>query len=609
LVLDNQLETQTQQQDTTLTIAQRSYGRVKQLLADLTRWRHRSAHTASAPIGSALTGLAQEGLSLAGNPELLQTSLEMVMEELAQLGEAFKDLDLVDQQYQQTLRQRQKIWKQVQTNLLQVQMLPVGNLLRQFPRLVRDVALQQGKQVELQLQGSSTLIEKNTLEKLYDPLVHLVRNAIDHGIEPSEQRQARGKPAQALLQIRVWQRGRHIYLEVADDGQGVDLEKVRAKANSLGWVTSDAQGNPLSERQLYDYLFAPNFSTATTISQLSGRGVGLYAVRRQMDILEGMISLQSQPGKGTSFTLRLPLSSTLTKLLIVRINHQRYGLPTDALVAISQTGNSTLQTIDNQAHYFWKREFVPLVSLMRLVLHRYPLPSLAQPERWQMGLSGHTAGASLPPGTVDLPLLLIARGAQVIALQVDEILTEQDLVVKPFNEETIAPSPLLRGCTVLGDGQPVPVLDGMALVDKWMQLAQHPSSVALVRAQPGVVMPDSAAILVVDDSLTIRGALTLTLRKAGYQVLTACDGLEALEQFQQHQTIAGVICDIEMPRMNGLEFLSRLRQRGYSQPLMILSYRNSKRYRQLAEQLGVNAYLTKPYLEQELLAVLASCLA
>ena len=597
-----------QQHEETLQALAQSFDRFRQLTLSLSRWAsQQTPETLTRPNLSAYRSASR-------SHSFLQTTTQAAAEELAHLGEAIQDLTLLEQQVQQLLKQRQKTLKQVQTNLLQARMLPIGELLNQFPRMVRDLATREGKQVRLTLKGTQTLVDKAILEKLYDPLVHLVRNAFDHGIESPEVRQAIGKLPEASITIQAWHRGNHTYVEVKDDGQGIDLEKIRTTAIATHWL-SPAEAAMVSSRRLYEYLFAPEFSTATEVSQISGRGIGLYAVRSQINLLKGSVTVDSTLGKSTVFTLRLPLTLTVTKLLIFSLNHHLFAISVDSLAAVQMAANEMLQTHKDQQFYRWKDQFVPLYPESLLSAYRYPLPCLTKPALTQTDWTRSPLSNPVEPveksatsqqSGEKYPLLLLAHGCQIVALKVDQIVTEQELVIKPFNE-AIDPPPYLNGCTILGDGRLAPVLDSPALIEKWLQFSRSQSQLA-VPALPAVSTATLPTVLVVDDSMTIRQTLSLTLRKAGYRVIQARDGWEAIAQLQLQPEIAAVICDIEMPRMNGLEFLSRCRQQGSSLPIIILTYRSSEKYRQLAQQLGATRYLTKPFLDKELLSVLETCL-
>lgn len=537
----------------------------------------------------------------------LYTLVQETMEEIAQLGEAMRDMSLLTQQSQQIQRQKQQTLKQVRNDLLWARMIPLGDVLQNFPRMVRDLCAKHQKQVTVKLTGVNTLVDKSVLEKLYDPLVHLVRNAFDHGIEPPSIRAAQGKSAPAKIDIRAYHRGNQTYIEVQDNGRGIDLEVVRAKAIALELVSAEAAPT-LAPEQLYEFLFSPGFTTAAKVSDLSGRGVGLDTVRSQVHNLKGAISVASELGQGTVFTLRLPLTLTIAKLLVFSLNSHLMAIPIDTLVEIVAAPVDQLQTVQGEQFFRWQDKLIPI----------YPASVFSQNYLLIKPTSEQIQAMSIPQNG-RVPLLLIAGEDQTIALQVDQILQEQELVIKPFGA-AISPPAYLYGCTILGDGSLVPVIDGPALVQQKQGAGQSSRPVTIAERETTETprgpefnrsaQSSLATILVVDDSLTTRQNLALTLKKAGYRVVQARDGREALDHLQQEPGIQGVFCDVEMPRMNGFEFLNHCRQKRSKTelPVIMLSSRSSEKHRQVAKLMGATDYLTKPYLEQDLLKTLRSYL-
>ncbi|NJN39476.1 MAG: response regulator [Acaryochloridaceae cyanobacterium CSU_3_4] len=326
---------------------------------------------------------------------------------------------------------------------------------------------------------------------------------------------------------------------------------------------------------------------------MSGRGMGMSAVLNQVQSLKGNIAIASEIGKGTSFTISLPLTLTIAKLLVFSVNNHYMAIPVDTLVSIVAAVENDIESIDGQQFYRHQERQIPLY-FPDAFAHRYPMPR---------GLTERPKVMTLPQeGKV--PLLLIASGAEIIALEVDEVLDEQELVIKPFGSAS-APPKYLFGCAILGDGMLVPVIDGSMLVSNWQnQLTSAPIQ------QPKAVQQNVQTILVVDDSLTTRQNVTLTLQKFGYQVIQAGDGKEALEKLRQEPDIKAVFSDVEMPTMNGFEFLSACRKTHAASalPIIMLTSRSSDKHRGIAKLLGANEYLTKPYLEQDLLKSLQTCL-
>ncbi|NET58914.1 MAG: response regulator [Symploca sp. SIO2E6] len=577
------------------------------------------------------------------NEQLATAPGQTIIEEIAQLGEVIQDMELLYRQNQQILKKRQQTVKQVQNNLLQARMLSVGELMNRFPRTIRDLSAKQNKQVQLNLIGKNTLIEKAILEKLYDPLVHLVRNAFDHGIESPELRKLSGKSPQGTITIRAYKRGNYTYIEVQDDGQGIDLEKIRFTAVEKQLIDS-GEAAKMSKNQLYNLLFTPGFSLSPQISELSGRGMGLEAMLLQVEALKGSVTVMSELGQGTTFTLRLPWTLTITKLLVFRVKGNLLAIPVDTITTIlSVTANEIKARDQTQRYhtYYWQGKTVPIVQSI-FSAYNYPSRSLnptALTVNLPLQYRQRTVATQKRPKNQQpsgkIMLLLVSQGADTMALKIDQMLMEQDLVIKPFDQALTAPS-YFYGCTILGDGRLVPVVDGPALVEKVLSqtplsptaqvIQKHPSAASIpsrkkqggsmkkAKAMGSQIKPASKptlpTILVIDDSLTTRQTICSTLQKAGYPVVQAQNGADALAQLQQHPQIQGVICDVEMPQMNGFEFLRRCRKQFSKDelPILMLTSRTSERYRQLAKQLGANRYLTKPYLAQELITTLGNCL-
>jgi two-component system, chemotaxis family, sensor histidine kinase and response regulator PixL len=577
---------------------------------------------------SALTELASFDPLLMDSYSYVYTVVQEAVEEIAQMGETMQDMSLLTQQAQQAQVSKQQTLKQVRNDILWARMMPLGEILQRFPRMVRDLSAKNDKQVRLKTLGTNTLVDKAVLEKLFDPLVHLIRNAFDHGTELPQARKKQGKPSEATIEIRAYHRGNQTYIEVRDDGRGIDLDKVRASAIAKEVMTSEAAA-AATQTELYDLLFSPSFSTAEKVSELSGRGMGLSAVRSQIVSLKGNIAIESQVGQGTAFIIRLPLTLTIAKLLIFSINSKLMAIPVDTLSGLVTANESDIITLQGRQFYRYRTQLssnidsdidaaeengasasadriIPLYPHSEFSYY-YPLPKVTEEQVSSMAL----------PEDSGIPLLLVSSGDKTIAMEVDQILSEQELVIKPFGKGINSPS-YIYGCTIQGDGSMLPVIDGLALVSKLLQqtdkqgssTAESSSSPAYSKPAIAEVQQEAATILVVDDSLTTRQTLALTLKKAGYRIIQAGDGREALDKLKQEPGIDAVFSDVEMPRMNGFEFLSQCRQdRAYKDlPIIMLTSRSGEKHRSLAKLLKATAYLTKPYLEQDLLKTLHSCL-
>ncbi len=543
----------------------------------------------------------------------LHSMLQATLEEMVQLEETVGDVALIAGHSSQTIERQRQMLAHLRDDLVWARMLPLSEVLNRFPRMLRDLSTLYQKSVELKLNGTGVLVDKAALEKLSDPLVHLVRNAFDHGIEPPEVRRQNGKPEQGLIEIRAYHQGSQTIIEVRDDGRGINLERIRSKALQLG-LLSPEQVATTDPSQLLELLFEPGFSTASQVSQLSGRGVGLDVVRAQVRSLKGAVTLVSEPGHGTVFTLRIPLTLTIAKLLVCFVGSTAFALPSDSITEILIPQPDQVKQSSGKRFLQLQGQIIPVYHLSQLLNYACPLPE-TQPS---------PALVTVPtPDDWAPPMLLLSQDDQILALEIDRLVTEQELVIKPLGE-AIAPPSYIYGCTILGDGCVIPVIDAAGLLNSFMGEAKTVTKSTIMPSLPVAELNENSSndtrnglpaprdltstVLVVDDSITVRQTLALTLEKADYRVLQARDGREAIKQLQQNPTVQLVICDVEMPNMNGFEFLSQRRQDPLlSQiPVVMLTSRSSDKHRQLAMHLGAKAYFTKPYIEQEFLAALKS---
>ncbi|MEM8716846.1 MAG: response regulator, partial [Cyanobacteria bacterium P01_G01_bin.4] len=381
----------------------------------------------------------------------------------------------------------------------------------------------------------------------------------------------------------------------------IDPTRIREKAIERGLLSVE-QAQTASDSQVIDCLFEPGFSTTDTVSELSGRGIGLDVVRVQLRELKGKVGIASELGQGTTFTLRLPFTLTMTKLLVCTVNSSAVALSSDNIEEIFVPAPETMHEEGAQRYVKWREQVVPIHPLSRLLEYRCPVTPLPDSKSLQ---PIHT------PEHWSSPLLVVKHGNNYAALEVGRLVTEQELAIKPLGAAIASPK-YVYGCTVLADGTLVPVVDAIALVNTH----QEPDGSTSSAIQQPAANDDQSAfskrqvstILVVDDSVAQRRSLIQSCQRAGYRVLQAGNGQEALSQLEQGSRVDGIICDIEMPKMNGFEFLTIRRQNPNfaSIPVAMLTSRSSQKHHQLALQLGASAYLTKPYLEQELLATLQS---
>ena len=530
--------------------------------------------------------------------------LQEVLEEMMQLDEAVDDITLFARLSNQTLQQQRQMLVNLRDELMWARMLPLSEILNRFPRVLRDLSAQYNKSVNLNMTGVGVLVDKVMLEKLYDPLLHLLRNAFDHGIEPPEIRKKQGKSSEGKIEISAYHKGNQTIIEIQDDGQGISLEKVKKKAIEKGLLSAQ-QAEEANKNKLYNLIFEPGFSTAAKVSEISGRGVGLDVVRSQLRAIKGSVSVISEPGEGTTFILSLPLTLTISKLLVCLFGNSAFALPSDSIEEIVIPHPEQIKKTGTGKFFHWQNRLIPYYRLSELLEYNCPLPST-------MVSKALTVVES--PKDWAFPLLILRREQHMFAIEIERLVTEQELVIKPFGSSMKGPN-YTYGCTILADGSIIPVIDATLLIDYNFSQDRESASMSNIESEDSLD-PDNLSknrmiaasrLLVVDDSSALRRTLALSLEKAGYLVLQAKDGREALTELSKNPGIQLVICDIEMPNMNGFEFLSqrRLKPELLKIPVAMLTSRSNTKHRQLAMQLGANAYFTKPYVEQEFMTAIA----
>ncbi|MGF1537338.1 MAG: response regulator [Elainellaceae cyanobacterium] len=582
---------------------------------------NQSQHSSRPPIG--FDGLELDQYS---EPQLVIQSL---LDDTVQLTEAVDAVELFTRQSRQSQEKQGRLLFQTRDALIEGRMFPLGQLFERFPRVLQQLETLYHKPVELSLQGTDVLVDKAIGEKLYHPILHLVRNAFDHGIEPVAVRRQRAKPPTGHLEIAAHHRGKHLVIDIRDDGQGIDFERIRQRAIERQMVSPD-QAYRLTRAQLTDLLFEPGFSTAAQISSLSGRGVGLDVVRSQLQALQGEITVTSVDGQGTTFTLRIPLSLTIAKLLLCQADAKTYALLPNAIEQILIPQADQIQQREHCRALWWgegeQARFVPIYRLSDLLDYH------AQARR----LPTQSVTPSKDKNTTP-HILLIRHQDMLVGIEVEQMTGEQELVIRPLNP-LLATHDYIYGASIIADGQLTLVLDCASLAESAERLQASPTaanhsihpSTNRRADSPFPSLPDpphhqylpaasdakpltklGQTLLVVDDSITTRQILVSTLQRAGYRVIQAQDGQEAIDWLLHHPNIQLVICDVEMPRMNGFEFLQhcQLNPDLGGVPVAMLSSRSSHKHRALAEQLGAIAYISKPYLEHQLLKMVAEILA
>jgi two-component system, chemotaxis family, sensor histidine kinase and response regulator PixL len=553
-------------------------------------------------------------------------SSQSALDEILQLQETIESLDIIVSQSAQIHEKKQRLTLSIIDNIVEARMSPLGNILNRFPQMVQNLGNLHKKPVVMKLSGTQVLVDKAISEKLYDPLLHLVRNAFDHGIEPPELRRAKSETG--TIEIRAYHQGSQTIIEVSDDGQGLNFARIHQKGVELGLIpnTDTYQGAAGREEELLDLLFSPGFSTAGKVSEISGRGIGLDIVKTQLKSLNGSITVHSQPNQGTTFVLKIPFSMTTEQLMIVQTDGVVYALLLDSIEKILLSFPEQIKEFEGRKALFWndgkEDSMVVLRNLSEFMNYNCAFTNSAN-------ISSKTMMQD--SGEMINPILMLRHKQEILGLEVDQIIGEQELVVRPLGS-AIAPPKYVYGCTSLANGNLVLVIDGALLLENRVEnrgmqakvdkMALAGSYANNTKSLPSAAMPllspspvestsnkslqSSSTILVVDDAISLRQTISLTLQKAGYHILQAQNGVEALEQLQHHPEIKLIVSDLEMPRMNGFELLSNVRQQPSlaQKPVIVLTSRSSEKHRKLAEALGANAYITKPYLEHEFLATI-----
>lgn len=519
------------------------------------------------------------------------------METVVKLQEVTADIRLGLQEMGTALQSLNGTTRQLQGRITRTQMRPFSDIVGRFPRVIRDLSLQYGKKVKLQLEGESTLFERIALDSLTDPLTHLLRNSFDHGIEPADERLAAGKPEEGTITLRASQLGNRARIVLRDDGRGIRLDKIRDRLRQYDIPEQHIAG--MGKQELLALIFDAGFSTAEQVTELSGRGVGMDVVRTNLNKVGGDIQVETEPGQGTTFTLDIPLSLSVLRIMLLEQQKMIFAVPVTAVDELLQLTPDMITHTSAGPRLHWQGQEIPVMAL-------------------EHSLSFQGA---VPPTPLDgMPIinqtmvLIVRHNDGYYAIPIQRYWGEQEVATRPV----ASPLPLPKGfvgATVLGDGRVVPLVDLPQLVGDRapVKLSQarveepQPETLATAGQGPAPALP---TVLVVDDSVHLRRYLTLTLERAGYLVEQARDGREAVDRLLGGLQVQAVLCDIEMPRLDGYGLLDEIKRRPEFQflPIAMLTSRSSEKHRKLAMGLGAAAYFGKPYNDQELLKTLADLL-
>ena len=501
------------------------------------------------------------------------------------MAESVNDVSTVQQNLLKALGESEialsaqaRLTRGLQANLMRIRMVPFASISERLFRIVRQAAKETGKRAVLDIKGGQVEVDRSVLERITAPFEHLLRNSVAHGVEPSADRVAKGKPELGEIKIEVRQEGNEIVLAVTDDGDGLNYERIRGKAVSLGLLKAE---DAPSDAEVSQFIFHPGFSTAAQVTQLAGRGVGMDVVKSEIAALGGRVELSSETGRGTKFTIYLPLTLAVTQAVMVRAGGVTFAIPAVMVEQVRQVKRDEIAAFQTSGEAQWQNRRYPFRYLPRL-----------------LGDGEFEAEARRVT-----PVMFVRTGPSMAAIQLDEIMGSQEIVVKNTGP-LLARIAGITGATVLGTGEIVLIINPVILAGR------EPSAESRTAAGPGAApvavapaAPVVPTVMIVDDSLTVRKITGRLLAREGYNVLTAKDGVNAMEQL--HDAVPDVmLVDIEMPRMDGFDLTRNVRadSRLKHIPIIMITSRTADKHRAYAKEIGVNVYLGKPYQEEELLA-------
>lgn len=504
--------------------------------------------------------------------EFHQTTRELI-EATSDTSAIHNDLDNVIGNLDLLFDTQRNLIEEMQDNLLRLRMVPLNSLAARLNRTIRVTANEEGKKVELVIENENVEIDTQILDSFVDPLIHILRNAVAHGIEPPETRQLLGKSPKGKITFKAYSEGTHVVFVVSDDGRGINVQDIKDKAVYLGFVSPE-EAEKLTDEEAFSLVFLPGLSTAGEINEISGRGVGMNVVKSTISRKQGDIFITSEPQKGTTFTVRLPMSLAVTRVILVKADEQIFALPLKLIKQVVEVSAEELEVISREKAF--KRN-----GISYRFHHFNEILQLPVTPNWM---------------NTRVSLLLLETPGKPCALMIDHLIKPEEVVIKPLGS-LLRNIPDIIGATILGDGSVVPILDLVNLLKK--------------KAPKNKKMKDETAkakadinILIVDDSPSVRQVNSTLIKNAGWKPVSARDGIEALEIIQAFRELPDVILtDVEMPKMDGYEFLAALKRNENlrSIPVIMITSRSGDKHRRKAYDLGVSEYITKPYEESVLI--------
>jgi len=507
-----------------------------------------------------------------------------IAEIASDIAELQAELVTVNRALRDDIAHVHRLTNAVRGEIGRARLVPIGNLFSRFVRQGKEAARAAGKVVQIETRGETVELDTSVIEQIVDPLLHLVQNAVGHGIESTDERRALDKPVAGTVTLSAAHHGSAVVLEVSDDGRGIDPDLVRRRAVARGFIRPEDAAS-LTDREALELIFLPGFSTAAAVTTASGRGVGMDVVRTNVRRLNGEIDVASTVGAGTRFTLRLPLTVLVSEALMVRVAGETLAVALNAVHVV------TALTPDRLEHG-------PRGDLLAVGADMVDLVSLAA----VLGLPDSPRGARRP-------VLILRAAGRLLGVEVDELLHKQDIVIKPLGAFLEGAGPY-SGATVTADGRVVLLLDAVAVAEAVAARTRAGDGGPTAVASPAMAVaaaPARARVLLVDDSISVRRFVGQMLEKANFEVTTAADGADAITRVTAAEFDL-VITDLEMPRVNGYELIDDLRRRPATRklPIIVLTTRAGDKHVALARQLGVEHYVTKPVEEQTFVSLVTS---
>lgn len=480
------------------------------------------------------------------------------------------------------LLQQSRIQSELQDGLMNSRLVPFSRMLPRLQRVVRQTSSELNKPAELLIKNAEGELDRTVLDRMVAPLEHMLRNAVDHGLETSEQREAAGKPAAGQIELSVERQGNEIILTLQDDGNGINVNAVRQKAIERGLITNDSK---LNDYDVMQFIFHAGLSTAEKVTQISGRGVGMDVVQSEIKLLGGTVNVDSVTGQGTRFTMRLPLTVAVADALMVRVADRQFAIPLSQIERIVRVSPVALeQYYQSSAENFSMDGQDYRLRYLGEFIHGLKAPSLQSQ-------------------SMSLPVLLVKGMGQSTAIQVDQLVgSRAEIVVKPVGQQ-LTSIDMISGATISGDGSVTIILDAQALARR-VSATTRAQTIIEQKISDTAARPESKKrlVMVVDDSVTVRKVTSRLLERQGYEVVTAKDGVDAIEKLEEI-TPDIMLLDIEMPRMDGFEVATLIRHndRISELPIIMITSRTGEKHRERAFLTGVNCYMGKPFQEVELL--------